>query len=93
MGQGLGNKVLGGFQKRAVNRSLLSCVTIHDVSVYAVPEAYSKPFIAWYKLQFQQLSRRLSNIITVSEFSHPLASTASGFGTSDRLGLSARWSY
>ena len=28
------------------------CVTIHDVSVYAVPEAYSNPFIAWYKLQF-----------------------------------------
>ena len=45
------------------------CVTIHDVSIYAVPEAYSKPFIAWYKLQFQQLSKRLSKIITVSEFS------------------------
>lgn len=44
-------------------------VTIHDVSVYTVPEAYSPAFRAWYKLQFKQLSRSLPRIITVSEFS------------------------
>ena len=44
-------------------------VTIHDVSVYTVPEAYSKAFRIWYKLQFSALSRRLPQLITVSKFS------------------------
>ena len=44
-------------------------VTIHDVSVYAVPDAYSIVFQLWYKLQFNRLSRSLSKLITVSEFS------------------------
>lgn len=44
-------------------------VTIHDVSVYTVPEAYSKAFELWYKLQFKRLSQMLPKLITVSEFS------------------------
>jgi glycosyltransferase involved in cell wall biosynthesis len=43
--------------------------TIHDASVYAVPEAYSTLFRSWYRFMFPRLGRRARQIVTVSEFS------------------------
>lgn len=43
--------------------------TIHDASVYAVPQTYSFPFRAWYKLQFALSKRSSKRIITDSSFS------------------------
>ncbi|MCM1984211.1 glycosyltransferase family 4 protein [Lyngbya confervoides] len=44
-------------------------LTLHDVSIYAVPEAYSWAFRAWYGLLFHQLSRKVLRLLTVSQFS------------------------
>jgi glycosyltransferase involved in cell wall biosynthesis len=44
-------------------------VTIHDAAVYAVPQAFSWRFRAWYKLLLGQLGPRLPLILTVSDFS------------------------
>jgi glycosyltransferase involved in cell wall biosynthesis len=44
-------------------------VTIHDASVYAVPEAYSRAFRLWYRTLFPLLGRRSRLVLTVSDFS------------------------
>jgi glycosyltransferase involved in cell wall biosynthesis len=44
-------------------------VTIHDASVYAVPETYSVAFRLWYRVLLPVLGRRAQLILTVSEFS------------------------
>jgi glycosyltransferase involved in cell wall biosynthesis len=44
-------------------------VTIHDASVYVVPETYSAAFRVWYRVLFPVLGRRARLILTVSEFS------------------------
>jgi glycosyltransferase involved in cell wall biosynthesis len=44
-------------------------VTIHDASVYAIPEAYSYAFRSWYRLLIPTLGMRAVRIVTGSEFS------------------------
>ena len=44
-------------------------VTIHDASVFAVPDAYSFAFRAKYRFVFKQLAKRAALLLTVSEFS------------------------
>jgi glycosyltransferase involved in cell wall biosynthesis len=44
-------------------------VAIHDAGVFAVPDAYSRPFRLWYRLLHPQLGRRAVRMLTVSEFS------------------------
>ena len=44
-------------------------VAIHDAGVFAVPNAYSRPFRIWYRLLHPQLGRRAVRMLTVSEFS------------------------
>lgn len=44
-------------------------VTIHDAAVHVVPQAFSRPFRAWYKLLLPVLVRRTPAVMTVSEFS------------------------
>ena len=44
-------------------------VTIHDASVFAVPEAYSLTFGLWYRTLFPLLGKRARLILTVSAFS------------------------
>jgi glycosyltransferase involved in cell wall biosynthesis len=44
-------------------------VTIHDASVFAVPEAYSRGFRRWYRLMLPHLARRARRVLTDSEFS------------------------
>jgi glycosyltransferase involved in cell wall biosynthesis len=44
-------------------------VTIHDASVFAVPEAYSVAFRLWYRTLLPTLGRRARMILTVSNFS------------------------
>jgi glycosyltransferase involved in cell wall biosynthesis len=43
--------------------------TIHDASVYAVPQAYSRPFRTWYRFVIPRLGNRARRIVTVSRFS------------------------
>ena len=43
--------------------------TIHDASVFAVPEAYSAAFRSWYRTLLPLLGRRALRVITVSRFS------------------------
>jgi glycosyltransferase involved in cell wall biosynthesis len=43
--------------------------TIHDASVYAVPQAYSRPFRTWYRFIIPRLGARARRIVTVSQFS------------------------
>jgi len=44
-------------------------ITIHDVSVYAVPRTYSLAFRTWYKLLFRIAGTTSQRIITDSHFS------------------------
>jgi glycosyltransferase involved in cell wall biosynthesis len=44
-------------------------VAIHDAGVFAVPNAYSRPFRVWYRLLHAHLRRRAVRMVTVSEFS------------------------
>ena len=44
-------------------------VTIHDASVWAVPEAYSWRFRAWYRILLPWLGRRAARVHTSSDFS------------------------
>jgi glycosyltransferase involved in cell wall biosynthesis len=46
------------------------CVpTIHDAAVYLHPKAYSRAFIAWYRLLFYHRARRAPFVLTVSQSS------------------------
>ena len=47
----------------------IQIATIHDVSVFAIPHAYSFTFRTWYKLIFIGLKNRTKAFITVSHFS------------------------
>ncbi|MCB1888093.1 MAG: glycosyltransferase family 4 protein [Rhodocyclaceae bacterium] len=44
-------------------------VVIHDAATFAVPEAYSWKFRAWYRVMIPRLFRRAAGVATVSEFS------------------------
>lgn len=44
-------------------------VTIHDVVPFDHPESLSPKFVAWYRFVLPRLVRRVTKIITVSEFS------------------------
>jgi glycosyltransferase involved in cell wall biosynthesis len=43
--------------------------TIYDASVYAVPDAYSIPFRAWYRILLPRVGRRARRVVTSSHFS------------------------
>jgi glycosyltransferase involved in cell wall biosynthesis len=43
-------------------------VTVHDASVYRVPEAFSWRFRAWYRLVVRQVVRRAPRTLAVSHF-------------------------
>ena len=45
------------------------CVTLHDASVFAVPESYSPAYLAWYRVLTPGLGRRAERIVTDSAFS------------------------
>jgi glycosyltransferase involved in cell wall biosynthesis len=42
---------------------------VHDASVFVVPEAYSRRFLAWYRALIPLLGRRALRIVTASRFS------------------------
>jgi glycosyltransferase involved in cell wall biosynthesis len=44
-------------------------VTIHDASVFALPDTYSRAFGAWYRFLLPRLGRAARLVLTVSEFS------------------------
>lgn len=45
-----------------------SCIpTIHDAAVFLQPQAYSRKFVAWYRMLFRRLSRRAPFVLTVSK--------------------------
>lgn len=44
-------------------------VTIHDAAPFAVPEAYSRAFVLWYRFLTRRLGTRAAGIVTVSQFS------------------------
>lgn len=47
-----------------------NCVpTIHDAAVYLYPQAYSRAFVAWYRLLFAQRAKNSPLVLTVSESS------------------------
>jgi len=45
------------------------CVTIHDAAVFAVPNAYSPAYRAWYRMLLPALGQRANRILTDSHFS------------------------
>jgi glycosyltransferase involved in cell wall biosynthesis len=53
--------------------------TVHDASVFAVPEAYSRAFGTWYRMLIPALGRRSRKLITVSEFSRRELERYAGF--------------
>lgn len=53
-------------------------VTIHDASVFAVPEAYSLAFRAWYRTLLPMIGRRSLRVITDSRFSRDELSQRAG---------------
>lgn len=62
-----------GFLLNLCNTGPVACrnalVTIHDASVFVVPEAYSWAFRSWYRLLLPALGRTARHILTGSEFS------------------------
>lgn len=44
-------------------------VTVHDASVFAVPQAFSRGFRAWYHVLLRVFARRHPMLLTVSHFS------------------------
>lgn len=50
--------------------------TIHDAAIYLHPAAYSRKFVAWYRLLFSRMARQAPLVITVSDNS---AGELSGF--------------
>jgi glycosyltransferase involved in cell wall biosynthesis len=46
-----------------------SATTIHDAAVFDRPEAYTRPFVAWYRRSFRHLVASGTRLITVSAFS------------------------
>jgi glycosyltransferase involved in cell wall biosynthesis len=44
-------------------------VVIHDASVWAIPDSFSRPFRLWYRFLLPALGRRVRRVGTVSEFS------------------------
>ncbi|MGD0962232.1 MAG: glycosyltransferase family 1 protein [Methylomonas sp.] len=44
-------------------------ITIHDLAVFRIPEAYSPIFRIWYKLNYSVIARRAPLTMTVSQFS------------------------
>jgi glycosyltransferase involved in cell wall biosynthesis len=53
-------------------------VTIHDASVFAIPEAYSRSFRLWYRTLLPVLGRTALRVATVSEFSRTELSHRAG---------------
>lgn len=49
--------------------SYKQALTIHDASVFAVPEAYSKPFRAKYSFLYKRFAKTAKHIFTDSKFS------------------------
>ncbi|HJR16394.1 MAG TPA: glycosyltransferase family 1 protein [Gemmatimonadales bacterium] len=43
--------------------------TVHDASVFVVPETYSRAFGGWYRVLIPAVARRSRRVITVSQFS------------------------
>lgn len=50
------------FKKRQI-------ITIHDLAVFRIPEAFSRSFRLWYKLVYSVIARRSELILTASRFS------------------------
>lgn len=48
------------------NRQVL---LLHDAAVFDHPEAYTRPFVWWYRLLFRRLTQHARQIWTVSDFS------------------------
>ncbi len=47
-----------------------NCITtMHDAAIYMYPRAYSRLFVAWYRLLFARLARRSPFVLTVSKSS------------------------
>jgi glycosyltransferase involved in cell wall biosynthesis len=42
---------------------------LHDAAVFDRPQAYTLPFVAWYRWLFRRLARRAEGLLTVSVFS------------------------
>ena len=59
-------------------------ITVHDASVYRVPEAFSWRFCAWYRLMIGQIVRRAPRTMVVSHFSAREAQVCFG-ADADRL--------
>ncbi len=78
----------GGFSLNLCNTAPLAgsstIVAVHDAGVFAVPEAYSRPFRTWYRLLHPELGRRAVRMLTVSEFSRAELSRYLGIDA-DRL--------
>jgi glycosyltransferase involved in cell wall biosynthesis len=60
---------LMGFGNTAPLALRSQMLTIHDAGVFAVPEAYTRSFRAWYRLLQPLLARRARALVTDSEFS------------------------
>ena len=41
----------------------------HDAAVFDHPDAYTRPFVFWYRLLYRRMARRAEKLFTVSEFS------------------------
>ncbi|HEU4682483.1 MAG TPA: glycosyltransferase family 1 protein [Gemmatimonadales bacterium] len=63
------NGVLVSLANAAPIAAERQCVTIHDASVFAVPEAYRPAFRTWYRFMIPALGRRADRVLTVSQFS------------------------
>lgn len=52
--------------------------TLHDGAVFDCPQAYSRPFVAWYRRSFRHLAASGARLLTVSAFSRDRLCAALG---------------
>ena len=62
-------RLLVGFGNTGPVLKRRQVVTIHDASVFAVPESYTPAFRRWYRLLLPALGRVSDAVVTVSSFS------------------------
>lgn len=65
----VGNELLFSFGPTGPVVKKRQIITIHDLSVYRIPEAFSRSFRLWYQLVYTVIARRSKLTMTVSRFS------------------------
>jgi glycosyltransferase involved in cell wall biosynthesis len=77
----VGNQLLFSFCSTGPLFKKNQIITIHDLSVFRIPEAFSRSFRWWYKVIYSVIASRSKLTMTVSQFSAKEISQCLGIST------------